>query len=141
MKQLRSVSHNNIHITGFLVKDAYVNPTGTMAAFRIAHSLGRDRKGLFFGCVIFGTAENPLPTELLKKGDKSVVLDIEGHLRTKEVTRKDGTKFDDLELVVDKIGEAETKEVEVTETAAPADAPEDLPEGVTDDLPLGPDEQ
>ena len=59
MKQLRSVSHNNIHITGFLVKDAYVNPTGTMAAFRIAHSLGRDKKGLFFGCVIFGALRTP----------------------------------------------------------------------------------
>lgn len=146
MKQLRTVHHNNVNITGFLVKDAFVAASGKMASFRIGHSCGRDRKSIFLNCVIFATEENPLPMDFLKKGETAQCLDITGHFRAKEVTRKDGTKFDDLEVIVDSIALAETKEVEVDDSAAAPAAPaptadDDLPAGVTDDLPLGPDEQ
>lgn len=144
MKQTRTINKNTLNITGYLVKDASVAASGKVASFRIGHSCGRDRKSVFLNCVIFATEDNPLPADLLKKGEKAQCLDITGHLRAKEVTRKDGTKFDDIELVVASIGIAETKEVEVDDTAAaaaPEAADDDLPAGVTDDLPLGPDEQ
>jgi len=126
MKKLVTPRKNDYTVTGIIVKeDAYINPSATMARFRIAcASTGRDSQSVFLDCVMFAGKQGNLPVNILKKGTK---VEINGYLHMNqppEPAAGQERRPARLELVCNSVKENLPIEIEVADEADAQRIPE-----------------
>lgn len=135
---------NNVVLMGRLVRDPEVSATAsgmTIARYTLAVERRAKDEADFINCTVFNKGAE-FAEKYLHKGTKLVVR---GHIQTGSYTKKDGTKVNTTDIVIDEQEFAESKgsgsKTPVTgkdgnNNDALSDAFMSMPDGIAEELPF-----